>query len=44
MTEQDRKKKKKKQATLEAQILRLMEKSMEAMLKKALDDIIKELK
>ena len=41
----DRKKKKKKtRSALEADIIRIMEKSMKAALDKALDDIFKELK
>ena len=45
MTEQERKKKKKKQqSALEAEIFKVIEKSLDAALNKALDDIFKDWK
>ena len=45
MTEQERKKKKKKQqSTLEAEIFKIIEKSLNAAVDKALDDIFKDWK
>ena len=42
--EDEKKRKKKKQAALEAEIFKIMEKSLDAALKKSLDDIFKDFK
>ena len=42
--DKDREKKKKKQSILEAEVMRIMEKSMKTALDKALDDILKDWK
>ena len=42
--EDEKKKKKKREAALEAEIFRIMEKSLDAALKKSLDDIFKNFK
>lgn len=44
MSQKDKEKKKKKQSILEAEILRIMEKSLKTALNQALDDIFKDFK
>ena len=43
-SEKDKKKKKKKQSILEAEIMRIMEKSLKTAMDKALDDIFRDWK
>ena len=44
MSQKDKDKKKKKQSVLEAEIMRIMEKSLKAALDQALDDLFKDFK
>ena len=44
MSQKDKDKKKKKQSVLEAEIMRIMEKSLKTALDQALDDIFKDFK
>ena len=44
MSQKDREKKKKKQSILEAEIMRIMQKSLKTALDLALDDILKDFK
>lgn len=44
MSQKDKEKKKKKKSVLEAEIMRIMEKSLKTALDQAIDDIIKDFK